>query len=193
MDAASLLELPDRAAWRAWLESNHDTSQGVWLRLDKVGPTARLRYEDAVEEALSFGWIDSQARGIDETRYMQRFTPRRPNSDWSRLNKQRVEKLQSQGLMTPAGLAAIETAKQTGAWSVLDEVEDLVVPEDLAQALSANAQAQANFDAFPASARKQYLYWVLTAKQAATRARRVREVVALAAANKASRVARDDS
>lgn len=187
MDIGKVLKLPDRAAWRTWLESNHDTSSGVWLRLDKKGPGARLRYEDALEEALRFGWIDSQVHGVDEAHYVQRFTPRRPNGVWSKPNKRRVEKLQRAGLMTPAGLAAIETAKQTGSWYLLDAVEDLAIPEDLARALSGNARAQSNFDAFPASARKQYLYWVLTAKQAATRTRRVHEVVALAAANRASR------
>lgn len=187
MGAEGTLAMPDRAAWRSWLESNHNVSEGVWLQLEKVGPSGRLLYEEAVEEALCFGWIDGQVRGIDSTRYLRRFTPRKPASDWSRLNKQRVERLQRDGLMTAAGLAAIEAGKRTGSWSILDSIEELVVPDDLAEALAADATARRNFDAFPASARKQYLYWVLTAKRPATRAQRVREVVELAVAGKPSR------
>jgi uncharacterized protein YdeI (YjbR/CyaY-like superfamily) len=179
--------MSDRAAWRSWLEANHDASTGIWLQLEKVGPAGRLKYEEAVEEALCFGWIDGQVRGVDATRYVRLFTPRKPKSDWSRVNKQRVERLQRDGLMTAAGLAAIETAVRTGSWSILDAVEEMVVPDDLAEALSADATAKGNFDAFPASARKDYLYWVLSAKRPATRAERVRKAVELAAANKASR------
>lgn len=187
MAAKDVVPMSDRASWRAWLQAHHGTSQGIWLQLEKVGDPARLKYEEAVEEALCFGWIDSQVRGLDETQYLRLFTPRKPTSDWSRLNKQRVEKLQREGLMAPAGLAAIEVAKRNGSWSLLDAVEDLAVPDDLAQALSVDVSARTNFDAFPATARKQYLYWVLSAKRPATREARIREVVALATANQSNR------
>ncbi len=187
MIARATVEMPDRAAWRSWLESNHRASRGVWLQLEKIGSAGRLRYEEAVEEALCFGWIDSQVRGMDATRYLITFTPRRPASNWSKLNRQRVERLQREGLMTAAGIAAVEEGKRTGSWFLLDAVERLEVPDDLDGALSSDASARLNFEAFPASARKEYLYWVLSAKRPETRARRVREVAELASANRASR------
>jgi uncharacterized protein YdeI (YjbR/CyaY-like superfamily) len=146
-----------------------------------------LSYVEAVEEALCFGWIDGQVRGIDSTRYMRLLSPRRPKSVWSKLNKQRVQELMQAGLMTSAGLAAIETAKANGSWTILDAVEELEIPEDLASALTAEPDAARNFAGFPVTARKEYLYWVLSASRSTSRQERIKAVVALAARNQQSR------
>ncbi len=176
--------LPTRAAWRRWLAKHHDRSPGVWLVFDKKSSRAdRLAYADSVEEALCFGWIDSTMRPIDGDRYKQLFTPRKPKSVWSRTNKERVERLTATGLMTPAGLARIEDAKRTGAWTALDAVEAMIIPPDLEAALAANPTASKHFHAFSPSARKGYLYWLNGAKRPETRAARLAEVIRLATIN----------
>jgi uncharacterized protein YdeI (YjbR/CyaY-like superfamily) len=175
----------DRRDWRQWLEKNHATSPGVWLIYYKqTTGQPHVEYSDAVEEALCFGWVDSKPNTLDDERYMQLFSPRNPKSPWSRLNKQRVEKLIEQGLMTEAGLKLIEVAKQNGAWTIYDTIEDLTMPEDLEKALSANPTAHANFQAFSNSSKKNILWWIQSAKQPATRAKRIEETVRLAAVNK---------
>jgi uncharacterized protein YdeI (YjbR/CyaY-like superfamily) len=182
------LYVPDRGAWRAWLAEHHATSAGVWLVYDKQASRAdRLRYADAVEEALCFGWIDSTTHPVDDARYAQLYTPRKPRSAWSKLNKERVARLIEQGLMAPAGIAAVETAKVNGAWSALDAVEGLVVPPDLAAALAAAPAAERHFAAFPPSLRQGYLNWIVTAKRPETRERRIQELVELAAAGRRTR------
>lgn len=182
LDEMPLLELPDREAWRAWLAANHGSSSGVWLAVGKKGGrVTSLGYEAAVEEALCFGWIDSIVRALDGDRFRQVFTPRRPGSTWSPSNKARVERLTAAGLMEPAGLAAVETARANGAWALLDDVEQLKVPEDLAAALAADPDAAREFEAFPASGRKQILWWIVSTKRPDTRANRVAETVRLAA------------
>jgi len=172
----------DRAEWRAWLERRHATSSGIWLIAFKQSSGKQnLSYEEAVQEALCFGWIDSRRDTLDEERNMQLFTPRKPGSPWSRVNKRRIEQLLADGRMTPAGLAKIEAAKQDGSWSSFDAVEDLIVPDDLETALLANPTAHAAFHAFSPSARKQLLWWVASAKRPATRAGRIEQLVAEAA------------
>jgi uncharacterized protein YdeI (YjbR/CyaY-like superfamily) len=131
-------------------------------------------YDDLVEEALCYGWVDSTAGTVDAERGMMRFTPRKPGSGWARTNKARVERLSAAGLMAEPGLAAVRSAHEDGSWTLFDDVENLVVPPDLAAALEALPPARANFDAFPPSARKQILAWVVTAKRAETRASRIR-------------------
>jgi uncharacterized protein YdeI (YjbR/CyaY-like superfamily) len=178
-----------RAAWRRWLAKHHARSPGIWLVYDKKSERPdRLAYVDAVEEALCFGWIDSTAKSLDEKRYMQLFTPRKPRGTWARTNKARVARLIEEGLMTPAGLAAIEVAKANGSWTSLDAVEALTVPDDLAAALSANPEAARNFAAFPPSARKAYLHWVSQAVRPETRAERIAGVVKHSAANHKTRL-----
>lgn len=173
-----LIEFADRAGWRAWLDRNSESSQGVWLAIGKKGnPITSLMYEDAVEEAVRFNWIDSMAQALDDARYRQMFTPRKPGSEWSRSNKERVQRLTEAGMMTPIALAAVEAAKADGSWSALDDVEDLVVPDDLAAALDAEPEAAANFASFTDSARKAILYWIATAKREETRARRIGKTV----------------
>src|SRR5437868_2610415 len=139
-----------RNAWRSWLQKNHAKSPGIWLIYNKKSAgKKRLEYAEAVEEALCFGWIDSTLRPLDEEMYMQRFTPRKPKSGWSGLNKKRIEKMIAEGLMTNAGLEKIEQAKKDGSWSSLDHIDALHLPEDFEKALSKNRKAKINFDNFP--------------------------------------------
>lgn len=173
-----------RAEWRAWLASSHDQAPGVWLILykkhaNKPTPT----YDELVEEALCYGWVDSLTRKLDDDRYFLMFTPRKPGSVWAASNKQRVERLIAQGLMTPAGLAKIEAAKADGSWTALDAVDALAVPDDLQDALAANPDARRHFEAFSPSARKIILYWIASARKSETRAKRIEETVRLAAQN----------
>jgi uncharacterized protein YdeI (YjbR/CyaY-like superfamily) len=173
---------PDRAAWRAWLEAYHAVSPGIWLVYYKQGSgKPRVAYSDAVEEAMCFGWIDSRPNRIDDERYTQLFTPRKVKSPWSKLNKERVERLTAAGLMTPAGLAAVEAAKAGGLWTVYDAVEALAIPDDLAVALAAHPAAEARFTAFSPSSKKNILWWIESAKKPETRARRIDETVQMAA------------
>ena len=162
--------------WHDWLERHHATSRGVWLVSWKRG-TERpaVSYEDAILEAIAHGWVDSQAGQVDEERSALRFTPRRPASAWARTNKARVERLIAEGRMTSAGQAAIDAAKANGSWTVLDDVEDLVVPDDLADELARVPGAREHWDAFPPSARRQLLWWIVQAKRPETRRARVAE------------------
>ena len=173
-----LVEPGSQAEWRAWLEAHGTTSPGIWLAVGKKGNTrTTLTYEQAVEEALCFGWIDSTVKRVDEHRFKQLFTPRKRGSTWSRSNKTRVEKLIAEGRMTPAGLAPIEAAKADGSWNSLDDVENLVVPDDLAAALASNADAACGFGALSPSQRKMALYWISSAKRPETRSRRIAKTV----------------
>jgi uncharacterized protein YdeI (YjbR/CyaY-like superfamily) len=174
----------DRREWRAWLEQHHATARGVRLiYYKKESGKPCVIYIDAVEEALCFGWIDSKANTRDHESIVQLFTPRKAKSVWSKVNKQRIEKLMAQGLITPAGLARIEAARQNGSWDALNAIDALTIPPDLEAALAANHTAQANFDAFPPSSKKIILFWIASAKRPETRAKRVEETVTLAAQN----------
>src|SRR3954447_19607293 len=174
-----------RAEWRNWLEANYATSRGVWLVSYKtVTGKPRVSYDAAVEEALCFGWIDSRANTLDEERTLQWFSPRKPGSAWSGLNKRRIKALIEQGLMTPAGLAKIEAAKQDGTWAIYDAIEAMETPADLEEALKAKGPAYDYFQAFNASSKKQILFWIASAKRPETRAKRIEETARLAAENR---------
>lgn len=174
-----------RAEWRAWLDQNHTRAEGVWLiSYKKATGLPRVEYDDAVEEALCFGWIDSRANKLDDQRSMLWFAPRKPRTGWSKLNKERVERLMAAGLITAAGLAKIEAAQQDGSWAALDAVEALEVPPDLAAALAEYAAAGGHFNAFPRSVKRGILEWIASAKTDATRAKRVAETARLAEENK---------
>jgi uncharacterized protein YdeI (YjbR/CyaY-like superfamily) len=184
LDDAPQVHADDRATWRAWLEANHAAATGAWLvtwrpRSGRAG----LDYEAAVEEALCFGWVDSTGGRVDEDRGKLYFARRKPHSGWAATNKERVARLIAAGRMAPAGLAAIERAKANGSWDVLDSVERLEVPDDLAAALVANPPAAVNFAAFPPGARKQLLAWVATAVRPETRAARIAGIASAAARN----------
>lgn len=181
MNELPLLEPNSATEWAEWLEAHHATSQGVWLAVGKKGGTrTSLTYDQAVEEALTFGWIDSTVNRLDEHRFRQLFTPRRPGGTWARSNKQRVERLLAQGRMHPAGIAAIEAAKADGSWTLLDDIDAMKLPADLADALANDDSAAAGFERLPDSAKKQLLYWISQAKRPETRTRRIQATVAAA-------------
>ena len=174
----------DRAGWREWLIDHHPTSTGVYLTSwRRVSGKTSVSYEEAVEEALCVGWVDSTGRNLDEDRSIQWFSPRRARSAWARSNKERVARLTAAGLMLPAGLAAIDEARRNGMWTLLDDVEDLIVPDDLASALSAVPDGRPNWDAFSPSARRAMLQWVVEARRPETRADRIERIAAGAARN----------
>lgn len=173
------------AEWAAWLERNHERSQGVWLVTWKPA-TGRpvLGYEAAVIEALRFGWIDSRAAPSDPDRSRQWFSPRRPGSPWAATNKARVAQLEAEGRLEPAGRRVIEQAKADGSWTILDGPEALLVPDDLAAAFEAQPGARATWEGFPPSTRKSHLATLALAKRPATRAQRVATIVSEAAAGR---------
>ena len=168
----------DRAAWRAWLAANHAASSGVWATTyRRAAGKPVVSYEDLVEEALCFGWIDSRPGKLDDERTMLRFTPRKRGSAWSRYNKERVERLIANGSMAPAGLAAIESARADGSWDALNDVDQMRVPEDLAAALAGDPAASRGFKAMSDSTKKPILFWVVSAKREETRKRRIAEIL----------------
>ncbi|MBA2718054.1 MAG: YdeI/OmpD-associated family protein [Chloroflexi bacterium] len=169
------------AVWRRWLRANHRRSDGIWLVSWKASTgRTRMSYEESVEEALAFGWIDSKAVSLDDERSMLWFTPRKPGSGWARPNKVRIERLENDGRMTDAGRAVIERAKADGSWTLLDAVEDLIVPDDLAAAFAAVPGSREHWDAFSRSTRRAVLEWIVQARRPETRARRVSETAASA-------------
>ncbi len=173
-DDAERVQLDDAAQWRAWLDEHHETSGGVWLVLWKRSSgRATLDYEAAVTEAVAVGWVDSKGQRLDDDRTMLWFTQRNPRSGWSRTNKVRVARLQAEGRMGPSGQAAIDAAKENGCWSLLDDVEDLVVPRDLAIAFDQHPGAFAAWEGFSRSARRSMLEWIVTAKRPETRRARI--------------------
>jgi len=181
-DRYEQVEITSRAQWRAWLAEHHADAPGVWVVTHKKSEGDKhVPYDDVAEEALAFGWVDSQPRKLDERRSQLLVTPRKPRSSWSKVNKERIERLTAAGRMTPAGAAAVATAKANGAWSALDDVEQLVEPDDLRAALDADPAARRHWDAFPRSARRGILEWIGTAKTAPTREKRVAETARLAA------------
>lgn len=164
-----------RAEWSAWLEDNHTRHEGVWLiTYKKATGKLRIAYDEAVEEALCFGWIDSKPNKLDDERSLLWFAPRKLATGWSWPNKERVATLIAAGLMAPAGLAKVEAAQADGSWNALDAVE----------ALEADPAAQRYWDAFPRSVKRGILEWIASAKTSSTRARRVDETVRLAAENR---------
>jgi uncharacterized protein YdeI (YjbR/CyaY-like superfamily) len=171
-----------RAAWRAWLAANHDVHKGVWVCSWKAA-TGRpaVPYAELVEEALCWGWVDSTINTLDEARSLILVARRKPKSTWTRLNRRRVAEMEAAGQMTEAGRRAVAVAQENGWWTILDPVEDLLEPDDLAAALDAEPAARASWDAFPASPRKAMLWWVISAVKPETRAARVARVVAEAA------------
>lgn len=173
-----------RAEWRKWPEKNHTRNEGIWLiSYKKATGEARVDYDESVEEALCFGWIDSKGNKLDEERTMLWFAPRRAGTGWSKLNKDRVEKLIRAGLIAPAGQAKINAAKKDGSWNALDAVEALEIPSDLAEALSKNERARGYFEAFPRSAKRAILQWIASAKKPETRTKRIEETVTKAEQN----------
>ena len=176
------LYIPDRSRWRHWLVKNHDREQrGIWLIFYKKNtnrPT--LEYEQAVEEAICFGWIDSIIKKIDERKYTRKFTPRKDGSMWSELNKKRAGKMIKQGRMTKAGLAKIRIAKKTGVWDKDPRPKiSLDIPDEFAAALAKNKKAKDNFNKLALTYRRHYIGWIAIAKRAETKKRRIAESITL--------------
>jgi uncharacterized protein YdeI (YjbR/CyaY-like superfamily) len=185
------IEVTSRQAWRRWLLSHHDQTQSIWLVTWKKTHADRyVPAEAIVDEALAFGWIDSQPRRVDAERTMRLLSPRRSGSAWSRVNKARVEALIDRGAMHPAGLAVIERAKADGSWTRIDEVETLEEPADLKRALFADPVAAGHWRAFPPSTRRAILEWVHAARTAGTRERRIAQTVNEAHVNQRANQAR---
>lgn len=178
------IEIESRDDLRAWLEANHTRSESIWLvRHIEHAQGKHVTWDEVVEEALCFGWIDSMPRKLDADRTMLLLSPRLPGSPWSHLYQQRVEKLLASGLIAPAGLAVIERAKRDGSWSVHDEAEELIIPPDLAAALAQERRAAQNFHAFSSPTVQGILWWIKNAKQPATRQKRIADTVRLAVYN----------
>lgn len=182
-----LVEVIARAQWRAWLAEHQDQPTGVWAVTRKRGSLQPgdefVSARDLNEECLCFGWIDSRPAKVDEHRSALLCTPRKPKSGWSKVNKDRLEPLLAAGLVAPRGLVVIDVAKADGSWSKLDQVDLLAEPPDLVEAFAVFDQARIHWDAFPPSARRGILEWILSAKRAETRAARVAETARLAAQN----------
>lgn len=169
-----------RKEWRQWLLKNHHVKLSVWVVFYKTKTGKRaLTWSESVDEALCFGWIDSKAMPLDEDRYMQFFSRRKPKSVWSRINKEKVENLIASGLMAEAGLRSIEIAKENGSWTSLDEVEDLIIPKDLEKAFKQHKGSKTFFSGLSKSVRKAMLQWISMAKLPETRQRRINEVAEL--------------
>jgi uncharacterized protein YdeI (YjbR/CyaY-like superfamily) len=167
-----------RAGWRSWLEENHAKHDGVWLIYYRASTCCRqLSWEDAVREALCFGWIDSKVKSIGDERYKQIFTPRKPRSVWSKINKQHICELTESELMTDARLRAVDVAKKNGAWSLLEPVDALIVPADLEWALRGSKRAREAYEALSNSAKRGVLYPLYSAKREETRAKRLAEAL----------------
>ncbi len=178
------VEVTSRAEWRAWLERHHADAPGIWLVTHKkAAGDSYLPYDQIVEEALCFGWVDSKGRGLDERRSMLLLTPRKRGSGWSRPNKERIVRMEAAGLMTPAGRAVVDAAKADGSWTSLDAVENLEEPPELAAALDADPAARRHWDAFPRSAKRGILEWISLARKPETRTARIRRTAELAAEN----------
>ncbi len=171
-----------RSQWRNWLARNHDKElQGIWLVFEKkhTGKPSLL-YEESIEEALCFGWVDSVIRRIDEYRYCRKFTPRRDASVWSRTNRKRVQKVIREGRMTPFGLAKVQAAKKLGNWATDPRpIIQMEIPPELAGALSQNPKAKIFFDKLAPSFRKHFIGWISTAKRPETQAKRIMESLRL--------------
>lgn len=176
------------AEWRKWLDKNHDSSKGVELIFYKVGSESEsMRWEEAVQVALCYGWIDSTVKRLDEEKRKQLFTPRKEKSVWSKLNKSHIEKLTASKLMHESGLKKIEIAKKNGSWTSLDHVEELILPDDLQKAFNSNKKAFENYTNFKFTYRKSFLYWLNQAKREETRKARIAEIIKLCDANIKSR------
>jgi len=168
--------------WRKWLKKNHKSKQSVWLILyKKESKKPVIRWSEAVDEALCFGWVDSKRRPVDEEKFTQFFSRRKPTGTWSRINKEKIRYLIAKRLMAKAGLMSVETAKKNGSWTILDGVEELVIPPDLAKEFKTQTGSKEYFLSLSKSIRKMILQWVVFAKRPETRQKRIKEIAELAA------------
>ena len=182
-DQLPIVQFADSAAWNEWLEEHHAASPGVWLKIaKKASGIGTVNHPEALEEALCYGWIDGQRAPHDESFFLQRFTPRRPRSKWSQVNRDKVTKLIAEGRMKPAGLAQIEAAKQDGRWEAAYAPQSSqAIPEDFQRALEQNPAAYEFFKTLRGTRRYSFLYRIQDAKRPETRARRIEQFVAMLA------------
>jgi uncharacterized protein YdeI (YjbR/CyaY-like superfamily) len=181
MDHITRIHAETREQWRAWFQEHHLSSKAVWLvSWKKHTGRPSLTYNEAVREAVAFGWVDSRPARLDDTRTMLYFTPRRTGSAWSRPNKLRVAELERAGAMAEQGRRVVAAARADGSWNLLDDVEELVVPPDLAAAFDRHPGAAQHWDAFPRSAKRGILEWIVQARTSATRDKRTEETAHLA-------------
>jgi uncharacterized protein YdeI (YjbR/CyaY-like superfamily) len=180
-DDLQAIPFPSDAEWERWLEENHETADGVWIKMAKKGSEIdSVRYPEVLDTALCFGWIDAKRLALDERYFLQRFVPRRPRSNWSRINVEKVERLTAEGRMRPAGLAEVERAKADGRWAAAYEGQRLsTVPDDLQAELDARPEAKAFFEGLNKQNRFAILYQLEDAKRPDTRARRLAKFVAM--------------
>ncbi|MGN7783353.1 YdeI/OmpD-associated family protein [Niabella sp. 22666] len=168
--------------WRKWLEKNHKKQDSVWVVMyKKASEKPTISWSEAVDEALCFGWIDSIKKKHDEESSIQFFSKRKPKSTWSKINKDKTERLIEAGLMQEAGHKAIETARENGSWNTLNEVDALSIPPDLEKLFKAHKGSKAYFETLSKSVKKMILYWIVSAKRPETRLKRITEVAQLAA------------
>jgi uncharacterized protein YdeI (YjbR/CyaY-like superfamily) len=175
------IEPKNSTEWRNWLEEHHDSGQLVWVICSKKNadePT--MTHDEGVDVALCFGWIDGTAKSLDADRYIQSFTRRKPKSVWSKISKAKVASLIKAGLMTKAGFDVIEVAKNNGYWSILDDVEELIIPKDLEERFAENPSAKAYFDILSRSDKKRVLQWLVLAQRPETRLNRIEEIITAA-------------
>ncbi|QIH34624.1 YdeI/OmpD-associated family protein [Sphingobacterium sp. DR205] len=176
------ISIHTQAEWRQWLVENHFVKQSVWIICNtKNSGRPAVAWSELVDEALCFGWIDSTRKTITKGTFQQLFSRRKPRGTWSKINKEKVEKLIASGKMTEAGLEVIRLAKENGSWSVLNDVEELLIPEDLDRALKSYPGAEAFFAGLSRSAKKMLLQWIALAKRPDTRNRRIVEIAEQAA------------
>ena len=186
MDAAGLhaIHFAGCEQWRDWLSRHHNTETSIWLIFyKKHSPVLTVSYSDAIDEALCFGWVDGKVLPMDEEKYTRFFSRRKKNGTWSKVNKEKIERLIGEGRMTTAGFNTIEAAKQNGSWATLDEVEELVLPDDLKKAFRNKPKARRFFNGLCRSDKRNLLQWLVLAKRTETRQKRVSEIVNLSEQN----------
>jgi uncharacterized protein YdeI (YjbR/CyaY-like superfamily) len=168
----------NRQEWRQWLKENHSSKQSIWfVGYKKKSGIPTIFWSEAVDEALCFGWIDSTIKSLDDGSYIQFFSKRKANSTWSKINKEKIKQLVAANLMTAAGFESVETAKKNGSWTILDEVEELVIPDDLEKEFETKPGSKDFFLSLSKSVRKVILQWLVLAKRAETRQNRIAEIV----------------
>lgn len=185
MNEKKTFHVKTREDWRQWLEENHHIEQSVWLICNtKKSNLPSVSWSELVDEALCFGWIDSTRKTLDEGSFIQLFSRRKPGSTWSKINKEKVQKLIENNLMMKAGFETIRMAKENGSWNILDSVEDLIIPEDLNEAFKIHEGSEAYFQSLSKSIKKMMLQWIVLAKRPETRKNRIDEIARQAAQNR---------
>ncbi len=182
MENISHFYAKDRKSWHEWLKNNHDKENAIWLVFDK-GKDRTMSWQDIVEEALCYGWIDSRPGKVSETQSKLYVSRRKPKSVWSKINKQNVEKLIKEGRMQLAGLKVIEVAKQNGSWNALDLSDNLVYPTKLVDLFAKDSASKANFEGFPVGTRRNILQWIYDAKTEETKLNRINQTYVAAKEN----------